>query len=257
MVVAAAGKEHGAPSRPANCSGAVGVVALNRDGFKTHYSNFGSDLAAGGVATVGGDDSRGGVWAPLLADSGLVSVWNNGVQQAGRADYAALAGTSFAAPLVSGTMSLMLGVNPALSQRQLVDGVRLSARPHVVSPLIGDCAQSNPGRCTCTTASCGAGILDAEQALLYAARPGSYVAPARQPDVIDNPEAEAAAALGPDRPANEVVVVQAPAGGGGGGGGAMGAAWPLALASASLLLAWQGGLRHGRAGGPITAPRKA
>ena len=42
VVVAAAGNEHGAVSRPANCRGVIGVAALNRDGFKASYSNFGA-----------------------------------------------------------------------------------------------------------------------------------------------------------------------------------------------------------------------
>ena len=41
VVVAAAGNDWSGPSRPASCPGVVGVVGLNRDGFKTNYSNFG------------------------------------------------------------------------------------------------------------------------------------------------------------------------------------------------------------------------
>ena len=61
VVVAAAGNEATAPSRPANCRGVVGVVGLNRDGFKTHYSNFGRQIGVSGIATVAGDDD-GGAW---------------------------------------------------------------------------------------------------------------------------------------------------------------------------------------------------
>jgi serine protease len=52
VVVAAAGNQHAAPMRPANCKGVIGVAALNRDGFKATYSNFGAGPI---VATVGGD----------------------------------------------------------------------------------------------------------------------------------------------------------------------------------------------------------
>lgn len=232
VVVAAAGNEHGVPTRPARCDGVVGVAALNRDGFKSHYSNFGPELAALGIATVGGDDNRGGAWGTLLADTGLVGIWNNGSTSPAGADYAALFGTSFAAPLVAGTMGLMLAVNPALSAAQLIDGVRRSARPHVVSPQIGLCSSDNPGRCICSTATCGAGILDAEQALLFASHPDSYVAPARQPEIIDTPETVQAAALGPDRPPNAATA----AGATGGGGGALAPIWVLALGAAVLAL---------------------
>jgi serine protease len=239
LVVAAAGNEHGAAGRPANCNGVIGVAALNRDGFKTHYSNFGAALAANGIATVGGDDSHGGAWGALLADNGLLTVWNAGITGPGTPDYAYLFGTSFAAPLVAGTLSLMLSVNPGLSADQLLAGLRASARPHAGSPLIGACSESNPGRCACSIASCGAGILDAEQAVRYAADPAGYVAPVRQPALIDNAELRQAAALGPDRPPNAIAAEQNTHP----GGGAAGATWvlALALACASLL---KGGLRR-------------
>ena len=89
----------------------------------------------------------------------------------------------------------MLAVNPQLSHGQIVQGLRLSARPHVTSPKIGACSTANPGRCICTTDSCGAGILDAEQALVYAANPDTYVAPRRVPAVIDNAELDRGAGV--------------------------------------------------------------
>jgi serine protease len=273
VVVAAAGNDHGSVARPANCTGVVGVAALNRDGFKTHYSSFGGALADSGLATVGGDDGRSGAWRNLLADGGLVTVWNAGATGVGEAGYAKLFGTSFAAPLVSGTISLMLGVNPALTVEQLIDGLRKTARPHVVSNLIGPCSDSNPGRCICTTQTCGAGMLDAEQALRYAAHPTSYVAPARQAQQLDTAEIRQAVALGPDLPPNPGTSASALAaaaggdsgtasvsssaggsatgagaaaggganGGGGGGGGAAG--W-----QATLLLLLASGALHGTSG---------
>ena len=199
VVVAAAGNGHGAVSRPASCKGVVGVVALNRDGFKASYSNFGAVLAGQGLATVGGDDDSSGAWGPLLADSGVITLWNDGPRGPGQAGYAALFGTSFAAPLVSGTLSLMLSQNPNLSAAQLQRGLQISARPHVSATGMGLCSAFNPGRCICTAATCGAGILDAEQALQYAAYPDSYVPPARLPALIDSAEISRALALGPDR----------------------------------------------------------
>ena len=243
IVVAAAGNEFGAPTRPASCSGAVGVVALNRDGFKTNYSNFGSVLSASGIATVGGDDSAGG-WGDLLTDGGLFTAWNDGFRQVGTPGYSSMYGTSFSAPLVAGAASLMLSVNPALTAAQLVDGLRRSARPHVTSPRIGTCSSANPGRCICTTDTCGAGILDAEQALLFAANPGSYVAPAREAAIIDNPEVVQAAARGQDRSGSTTPTTPpvtdpgtgSSSGGGSSGGGAMEAGWLVALALATGLL---------------------
>jgi len=234
VVVAAAGNDWSDPSRPASCGGVVGVVGLNRDGFKSNYSSFGAQLAATGIAAVSGDDADG-AWGGVLADSGLVTLTNRGTTVPLNGGYARLYGTSFAVPQVSGTVALMLGLNPQLSYPQIVAGLRLSARPHVVSTKMATCSDANPGRCICTTATCGTGILDAEQALLYAQRPDSY-ARANWPRVfIDSAELDQALALAPqDRPANGSPPAPDAGGGGGDGGGAFGAFWLMALFTASV-----------------------
>ena len=231
VVVAAAGNEWSGPTRPASCNGVVGVVGLNRDGFKTNYSNFGSQLSASGIATVSGDD-REGAWGSVLADSGLVTLTNQGSTVPLTGGYARLYGTSFAAPQVSGTIAEMLSLNPGLSVDQILTGLRLSARPHVTSSKIGQCSDANPGRCICTTSTCGVGILDADQALAYAQQPASYVPPVRAAAIIDNADVDAALALAPqDRAPNT-----SPVAGGDSGGGAFGGFWLLALAVAAITL---------------------
>jgi serine protease len=235
VVIAAAGNEHATPTRPANCTGAIGVAGLARDGYKTHYSNFGGALAATGIATVSGDDNGDPAarWN-VLADEGILSIGND---NSGAPGYYYFWGTSFSAPLVSGAVSLMLSVNPSLSYAQIVDGLRRSARPHVTSSFIGPCSESNPGRCICTTATCGVGILDAEQAVLYAANPAAYVPPTWPQVRLDSTDIAAAAALGPDRVAN---VTPPPPSGGGGGGGAWSWPWLLALGLAAWALSARG-----------------
>ncbi|MDH4287118.1 MAG: S8 family serine peptidase [Aquincola sp.] len=236
VITAAAGNEWTTPTRPAKCPGVVGVVALNRDGFKTNYSNFGTELTASGIATVGGDDDDPTARWSALADSGLLAIGNTGSTVPAAADYFFYYGTSFSTPIAAGAVSLMLSVNPGLSYDQIVQGLRVSARPHVRSTLPGvqACSASNPGRCLCTTATCGAGILDVVQALIYARDPAAYVVPARSGEVIDAADLRVAAALGPDRPPNS-------SGGGavsgGGGGGVAGGSWLAALALAALALA--------------------
>jgi serine protease len=235
VVVAAAGNEWSTPTRPASCGGVVGVAGLNRDGFKNNYSNFGPELTASGIATVAGDDADG-AWSSVLADSGLVTLINPGrtgpEAVTGNNGYARLYGTSFAAPQVAGTIALMLGLNPSLSYAQILEGLRLSARPHVTSLKIGECSASNPGRCICTTATCGVGILDAERALMYASQPDG-VMPALSLVVIDNDDIDRALTLASqDRPSN--VVDPPPATGGDSGGGAFGVFWLMALGTAAI-----------------------
>jgi serine protease len=236
VIVAAAGNEHAVPTRPAKCPGVIGVAALNRDGFKSTYSNFGPVLA---VATVGGDDNDG-AWGGRVADTGVLSLGNSGTTAPGASVYFDYFGTSFSTPVVSGAVSLMLAVNPDLTAAQIEQGLRASARPHVQStvPGVAACSNANPGRCLCTAATCGAGILDVERALHYARNPQGYVAPTIAAAMIDNTPLREAAAGGPDRPAN---AGEPPSGGGGGssdsgGGGAMSGLWLLALSVAVLAL---------------------
>lgn len=242
VVVAAAGNQHAStPTRPASCTGVVGVVGLNRDGFKAHHSNFGTALSATGIATVSGDDNQDPTarWN-ALADGGLLSVFNDGTRGPAAPGYALHAGTSFAAPIASSVLSLMLAVNPSLTADQLIDGLRRSARPHVVSSQIAMCADNNPGRCLCSASTCGPGILDAEQALVYAGAPGSYLPPVRSAESVDHPDIAKTAAAGTDRVPNAASpgpVVSADPPSSTSGGGAVGhLGWPLALALAAAAL---------------------
>ncbi|HET7526376.1 MAG TPA: S8 family peptidase, partial [Burkholderiaceae bacterium] len=193
LVVTAAGNTQGAVTRPGNCRGVVTVGALNRDGFKAHYSAFGPEVT---LATVGGDDV-GGPAANLVADGGVLTIFNSGHTTPGEAIYARSFGTSFATPIVAGTAALMLSLNSTLSVDQLIRGLAVSARPHVRSPWLAACSAANSASCLCDTDTCGAGILDAEQALLYARDPAAYVPPARQADVLDNAELAAASHVQP------------------------------------------------------------
>lgn len=231
LVFAAAGNENQGVGRPASCSGVFAVASLNRQGFKSKYSNFGAAIA---LATVGGDDNTGQTCDSQVADTGIVSTSNLGDVNPGAAGYAAGSGTSFAAPVAAGVASLMLAVQPALTIGQIEDGIKRSARPHALVPALGNCSASNANRCACTTATCGAGALDAEQALLFAAAPASYLPPVRSPTSVDNAGIQdCAVLLGRSAPQQPPTTPQpgasTPAASSSGGGGSLNLAWLAGL----------------------------
>jgi len=259
VVVASAGNEHGSVSRPANCQGVVAVAALNRLGLKSTYSNFGAQIT---VSTVGGDPAGtnaytdAGAWGTVLGDAGLYTVGNSGTEgpSARQTDYYLYAGTSFSAPIVTGVIALMFDVNPGLTVDQVITGLKLSARPHVTTSLVGVCSSSNPGRCRCTTTTCGAGILDAYEALRWASNPTGYVNPNASAVNLDTNsnvrfKLQQAVSIAPqDRGANvsPVSVTQAS----GGGGGSFSGLWVAAL---GLMAAWRNRPRRAVPGGALQA----
>jgi serine protease len=179
LLIAAAGDDDGAVNRPARCLGALGVGALNRDGFKARYTSLGAEV---GISTVGGDlpdqsASQDPVGA-ALSDTGIVMAGNDGTLAPGAHGYVIKSGTSFSAPVVAGVASLMLSVNPSLTLDQLVYGMQVTARTHVTTSgansLQACAAGISQGRCYCTRETCGAGILDAPAALTYASNPSAY-----------------------------------------------------------------------------------
>jgi len=210
VLVAAAGNDGDTVVRPASCAGALAVTALDRDGAKADYANFGSEVD---VATVGGVTSPAG--------SGIYSTTNTGTSAPAAEGYGYYVGTSFATPIVSGTAALMLAVNPDLSVDQIIEGIRATTRPHVQIGGLGSCSPIDSGHCNCTTGTCGAGVLDARQAVAWAlVTEGTFTPPATNPTVD----------FTPDR-------LQASGGNGSSdGGGAAGPFWLLGLLAAAAAL---------------------
>jgi len=144
VVVASAGNEtlDALDFNPANCSGVITVGATTNVGDRTSYSNYGTriDLSApGGDA---GDET-----------SLILSTYVEGLTVPGAPTFAIAAGTSFSAPLVTGTVSLMLARNSTLTSGR------------VLSILQGT-ARAFPFGTTCGAGTvCGAGLLDAGAAL--------------------------------------------------------------------------------------------
>ena len=125
---------------PANCSGVVTVASTDENMDKSVFSNYGEfiDTAAPGGGEVG-----------------IMSTYNQGTTSPAADDYTQMKGTSMAAPHVAGVAALMVGVNPDLSPAQL-------------RQVLVDSVQNFSASSTCDDQICGAGLLDAENAVLMA-----------------------------------------------------------------------------------------
>lgn len=176
VVVAAAGNGNSrggiGVGEPANCPGAIGVAGLRHTGTKVGYSNLGPEIA---IAAPAGNCVNTGAGQPCLYP--LVTTTNAGTTTPGANVYSddgtrvgASIGTSFAAPLVSGTVGLMLSVNPGLSPAQVRAALQSSARafpaaPAGVATCVAGTSASPQLECGCTRSTCGAGLLSAAGAV--------------------------------------------------------------------------------------------
>ena len=174
VVVASAGNENGPVDTPANCPGVIAVAGLRHTGTKVGYSSLGPEVALGApggncVNTTGG---------PCLFSIGTTT--NDGLTTAGNNTYTDQinninVGTSFSAPIVSGIVGLMASANSHLTPAQLLARLQKGATPYPVSsdpsapPM---CPTTNANsECSCTTSTCGAGMANANGALMEALRP--------------------------------------------------------------------------------------
>jgi serine protease len=156
-IVAAAGNSAAdvADDTPANCPGFYAIASTTSSGGLASYSNFGTgiDLSA-----------PGGTLNPRLAGSNVTVLTNSGPMTPVADSIANEGGTSFAAPMVAGTISLMLAVAPTLTPDQIHAILVTSVKPF-------------PDGSDCTTDRCGAGILDAGAAVRAAAAAGTGAPP--------------------------------------------------------------------------------
>jgi serine protease len=181
LVVVAAGNDNAAPKRPADCQNVLAIGAVQRDGLKTSYSSFG--LAVGLMAPGGTGPTN------ATATTNIYSLGNDGKTSPGANGYSYKLGTSFSTPLAAGVASLMLALNPALTPAELVARLRSSARPHLVVAGNPTCGPNVFVPCNCTASTCGAGLLDADGAVLAALSPVALIA------AVDSPLAGAAIQL--------------------------------------------------------------
>jgi serine protease len=145
-IVAAAGNQaSGASHFPSSCIGVISVGATTFGGNRAGYSNFGArlDISAPGGNAVSGSPYN------------FLALVNLGATVPAGDDTRYRAGTSFATPLVSGVVALMLAVAPNLTPEDVRTFLKASAKPF-------------PAGSSCSTATCGAGLLDAPGAVRLA-----------------------------------------------------------------------------------------
>jgi serine protease len=159
IIVAAAGNDGSNQylGEPANCAGVVAVTAHVKTGDNANYSNIGPGTF---ISAPGG--GCGG--ATSGCDSGVYSLFNTGTTVPASDSYTYYEGTSMATPHVSGVIALMLSANSTLTPDQIKSYLQSSARPYPPGTL---CAQTG------YAGKCGAGMLDAYQALIAANNPSS------------------------------------------------------------------------------------
>jgi len=183
LVVVSAGNEGGPVDVPANCAGAVAVAGLRQVGTKVGYSSLGPEVALSAPA---GNCVNTGAGEPCLFS--IETTTNSGTTVPASNTYTDEhnfnVGTSFSAPIVSGIAGLMLSVNGNLGPDRLVARLQAASQPFPVSttPGVPMChVPTGPNdlqtaECSCTTQSCGAGMANANAAVLEALRPIAAVA---------------------------------------------------------------------------------
>ena len=192
VVVAAAGNSVGrAVGTPANCKGVIAVAGLRHAGSKVGFSDLGPEIS---IAAPGGNCINIGVGEPCLYP--LLTTTNTGTRGADPAGYTYsdsyrfTVGTSFATPIVAGASALMLSVRSELTPSEVRRLMQSGARPFPTSGAdngtdptpVGLCRPPDNNdqlQCYCTTALCGAGMLDAGRAVALAA-----TSPLARPSVL-------------------------------------------------------------------------
>jgi serine protease len=173
LIVASAGNASGPVDAPGNCAGVLGVAGLRNVGTKVGYSSFGPQV---GISAPAGNcvNSSGACLRSIdtTTNSGLTvpaqSIYTNELNPN--------LGTSFAAPIVTGIAALMRSVNLNLMPAQLVARLQASASPFPQPaglPVCPALATDGSGQCACPNDSseCGAGMVNARQAVIEAERP--------------------------------------------------------------------------------------
>ena len=187
VVVVAAGNDEGlAVDVPGNCKPdpsdsdqtplVVTVAAVRHVGDKVGFSDVGPEVT---LSAPGGNcvntDANSACLYPILttANTGTTSPVAGGATYTTSFGEPSL-GTSFATPMVAGTVALMMSVAPNLSNSQIIGLLKSTARPFPTAggtagtPICTAPTKTTQDECYCTTSTCGAGMLDAGAAVTAA-----------------------------------------------------------------------------------------
>ncbi len=176
LVVASAGNAGGPVDAPANCAGVLGVAGLRHAGTKVGFTNVGPEI---GISAPGGNCINTGLGQPCLFS--IVVATNSGTTTPAVSTYTDRInyniGTSFSAPMVAAGAALMRSVNATLSPPQLIALLQSSANTFPTDTSLPAChvpasaADLQTLECNCTTATCGAGMLNSAAAVAAALQP--------------------------------------------------------------------------------------
>jgi serine protease len=170
VIVVSAGNDGLTVGTPANCSGVIAVAGVRHSGTKVGYSDLGTAVT---ISAPAGNcvSNTGTCLYPILTTSNTGTTTPvagaAGAKYTGGGSDASL-GTSFSAPLVSGTVALMLSSNASLTPAQVISALKSTARAFPstgagtgVSACTAPTSVAQTTECYCTTTTCGAGLLDA------------------------------------------------------------------------------------------------
>ncbi|MDQ6629194.1 MAG: S8 family peptidase [Pseudomonadota bacterium] len=164
---------------PGNCLGVIAVTAVRHVGDKVGFSDLGPEIA---ISAPGGNciniDGSACLYPIVTTSNSGKTVPVPGAVGAIYTDsFNSSIGTSFATPLVAGTVALMLSRQPLMTPAQVKAALQASAAKFPIdggtagiSQCVAPTASSaDQLECYCTKLTCGAGMLDTHAAVVLAA----------------------------------------------------------------------------------------